>query len=231
MSGAQNIQMLQLVANALGPELCRQVAFVGGCTTVLLITDEFRQEAVRYTDDVDLVVQLAGYAQWPDLLERLRAKGFRESMQDDITCRMRLGELKVDFMPDDDAVLGHTNRWFHDGFAQAQDYRLPDGEQIRLFTPPYFLGTKLEAYYGRGAQDPLTSKDLEDILNLVDGREELLAEVQASPQALRQYLQDKLRPLLENPEFAYLVQDAARGDREREQLLWQRLQQLAGTDR
>ena len=34
------LQMLEAVAEALGDELREQVAFVGGCTTVLLITDE-----------------------------------------------------------------------------------------------------------------------------------------------------------------------------------------------
>jgi len=231
MSGAQNIQMLEVVAQALGSELCEQVAFVGGCTTVLLITDEFRREEVRFTDDVDLVIHLTGYAQWPALMERLRQKGFMESLQDEINCRMRLGELKVDFMPDDANVLGYSNRWFHDGFALAQTYTLPSGLRIRLFTPPYFLGTKLEAYQGRGACDPLTSKDLEDILNLVDGREELLAEVAGSASNLREYLAEQLGPLLENNDFAYLVQDAARGNPEREQIIWQRLQQLAGANR
>ena len=42
-------QMLQTVANALGPDLLREVAFVGGCTTALLITDAFAREAVRFT--------------------------------------------------------------------------------------------------------------------------------------------------------------------------------------
>jgi predicted nucleotidyltransferase len=226
MSSAQNIHMLEVVAQALGPDLCSQVAFVGGCTTALLLTDEFSLEDVRYTDDVDLVVHLTGYAQWPRLMERLRGQGFMESQQDEVNCRMRLGELKVDFMPDDAAILGYSNLWFAPGFANAQPYTLPNGCQIRLFTPPYFLGTKLEAYAGRGANNPLESKDLEDILNLVNGREELQQEVQAAAPELRAYLATALGPLLDNGDFAYLVQSAARGNSEREALIWQRLRAL-----
>lgn len=74
-------------------------------------------------------------------------------------------------------LLGCNNRWFSDGLASAQWHALPSGCRIRLFSPPYFFGSKLEAYAGRGAQNPLGSQDLEDILNLVNGREELLAEV------------------------------------------------------
>lgn len=123
MSRSHNIQMLEVVTQALGPDLCQQVAFIGGCTTALLLTDEFSLEEVRYTDDVDLVIHLTGYAQWQKLVEQLREKGFKQSPQDDVVCRMRLGELKVDFMPEDAEtadLLGCNNRWFKDGLACAQ---------------------------------------------------------------------------------------------------------------
>lgn len=229
MSHTHNIQMLEVVAEALGQDLCQEVAFVGGCTTALLLTDEFSREEVRYTDDVDLVIHLTGYAQWQKLVEQLQQKGFKQSQQDDVICRLRLGELKVDFMPEDAEtadLLGCNNRWFKDGLANAQWHTLPSGCRIRLFTPPYFLGSKLEAYAGRGAQNPLGSQDLEDILNLVNGREELLQEVDAAAPELRTYLADKLTALLSNNDFGYLVQDAARGDQEREQIIWQRLRHI-----
>lgn len=55
--------MIETVARALGDDLLKEVAFVGGSTTGLLITDEFTREEVRYTDDVDLIVNVVGYAQ------------------------------------------------------------------------------------------------------------------------------------------------------------------------
>lgn len=230
MSRTQNIQMLEVVAESLGIELCQEVAFVGGCTTALLLTDELSLEEVRYTDDVDLVVHLTGYAQWQELVEQLQQKGFRQSPHDNVICRMRLGELKVDFMPEDAEtanLLGCNNRWFKDGLASAQWHTLPNGLGIRLFTPPYFLGSKLEAYAGRGAKNPLASQDLEDILNLVNGREELLGEVDAAPLELRTFLADALTALLRLNDFGYLIQNAANGDHEREQIIWQRLHHLA----
>lgn len=39
-------EMIAMVAKALGEELLSQVAFVGGCTTGLLITDEMTKEAI-----------------------------------------------------------------------------------------------------------------------------------------------------------------------------------------
>ena len=230
MSHTHNIQMLEVVAQALGQDLCQEVAFVGGCTTALLLTDEFSREEVRYTEDVDLVVHLTGYAQWQNLVEQLRHKGFKQSPQDEIICRMRLGGLKVDFMPADAEtanLLGCNNRWFKDGLANAQWHELPSGCRIRLFTPAYFLGSKLEAYAGRGTHNPLGSQDLEDILNLVNGREELLQEVDSAAAELRAYLNQSLAPLLASNEFGYLIQNSARGDNEREQIIWQRLRHIA----
>jgi predicted nucleotidyltransferase len=229
MSRTQNIQMLEVVAEALGEDLCQQIAFVGGCTTALLLTDEYALEEVRYTDDVDLVVHLTGYAQWQALVAQLKQNGFKQSPQDAVICRLRLGELKVDFMPEEAEtanLLGCNNRWFSDGLASAQWHELPSGCRIRLFSPPYFLASKLEAYAGRGAQNPLGSQDLEDILNLVNGREELLAEVVSAEALLRTYVSQSLAGLLGNNDFGYLVQAAAHGDNEREQIIWQRLNHI-----
>lgn len=53
--------MLETVAKALGPGLCQQMTFVGGCTTGLLLTGDYRKEQVRHTDDVDLIVHVMGY--------------------------------------------------------------------------------------------------------------------------------------------------------------------------
>jgi hypothetical protein len=102
--------MIQQVAQQLGEELLAQVAFVGGCTTGLHITDEFTKENVRYTEDVDLIVHVLGYSGWHNFSERIVARGFKISMEDEVNCRFRLGSLCVDFMPDDENVLGYSNR-------------------------------------------------------------------------------------------------------------------------
>ncbi len=72
--------MLETVAEALGSELRDKMVFIGGCTTALFITDQVVLDEVRATDDVDLIVDLAGYAEWTKLQEQLRKKGFFESL-------------------------------------------------------------------------------------------------------------------------------------------------------
>src|SRR5690606_795951 len=123
MSHTHNIQMLEVVAQALGPDLCQEVAFVGGCTTALLMPDEFSREEVRYTDVVDLVVHRTGYAQWQKLAELVEQAGFPPSQQDDVIWRLRLGELEVEVMPEDSDtadLLGCNNRGSKDDVAKAQ---------------------------------------------------------------------------------------------------------------
>lgn len=139
-------KMIETVASALGDDLLKKVAFVGGCTTGLLMTDEFSKEGVRYTDDVDLIINLVGYSSWVTLQNELGKKGFVVSMEDNVNCRMRLGELKVDFMPDDENILDYSNRWYAKALETARDYQLTDKLSIRLLTAPFFVATKLEAY-------------------------------------------------------------------------------------
>ena len=146
----QLLHMLETVAVALGPELRQKLVFVGGCTTALFITDFITLEDVRATDDVDLIVDLAGYAGWRELEKRLKAKGFLTSLDDEILCRMRLGTLKVDFMPDNAEILGFTNRWYAQGIEQSQCYQLTEDLVIKILPPEVFVATKLEAYKGRG---------------------------------------------------------------------------------
>ncbi|UUA71793.1 hypothetical protein [Cellvibrio sp. QJXJ] len=219
--------MIQQVAQQLGSDLLSQVAFVGGCTTGLHITDEFTKEKVRYTEDVDLIIHVLGYTGWHKFSEQVTARGFKISMEDEVNCRFRLGSLCVDFMPDDENVLGYSNQWYSDALATAQPYPIDNGITIRLVTPGYFLATKFEAFKGRGNGDLLASRDMEDILNLVDGREELLTEVRQLAPELKTYLANAFTLLLEMPEINYLVQSTADNDSGREEIIFERLELLA----
>ena len=221
--------MLVMVAQGLGDDLLQDVAFLGGCTTGLLLTDDLTKEAVRYTEDVDLITHVIGYPQWLNFQARLKERGFRESMEDDIACRMRLKNLIVDFMPDDEKILGFSNRWYGSAIQEATDYSLQDGLVIKLVTPVYFVATKLEAYRGRGNNDPLQSRDIEDILNVFDGRKEVVAEIKQSAKELNEYIREQLGGLMEHPDFEYAVQTTAHGQDDREELIFQRLETVLST--
>lgn len=221
------LAMLETVAEALGNDLCRQMVFVGGCSTAVLITDEITLQEVRATDDVDLIVGLTGTAQWMQLQETLSKKGFTVSGDDDVICRMRLGNLKVDFMPDDPDILGFSNRWYKQGIYTAIKYALPSGRVIKHLTSPLFLATKLEAYDGRGQNDPLGSHDLEDIINVVDGRPALLNEVRTASSEVRSYLAEKFQALLQHLDFENFLHGNIRGPDGRVEIVHERVKALA----
>lgn len=145
-------------------------------------------------------------------------------MEDNINCRMRLNDLIVDFMPDDEKILGYSNRWYGQALAEAKDYELQDKLIIRLVTPAFFIATKLEAYKGRGNNAPLQSRDIEDILNVFDGRAELVEEINQAPLNLRIYISKELSQLLGHPDFEYAVQSTAHGQRDREELIFNQLE-------
>ena len=223
--------MLKEVAKALGPDMCRQMTFVGGCTTGLLLTDDFTREQVRSTEDVDLIVHVLGPIEFGRLQERLYERGFRLSPADEgddlPICAMKLGELRVDFMPDND-TLGFSNRWYKDAMATATPYELDAEITITLVSPVYFVATKLEAWNGRGRGDALSSRDIEDILNLVDGRPELLGEIQSANVEVISYISHEVAKLLDDKNFQYAVSAQSGGDSGREDLLFERLESLAG---
>jgi hypothetical protein len=141
-------------------------------------------------------------------------------------CRWRHGpsaasdELILDAMPARADLLGFGNRWQAAALPYACPVTLPSGSVVRAVSPPYLMATKLEAFHGRGRGDHLGSRDLEDIVLLVDGRESLVDEVLEAASDVRAYLTDEVGALLDEPRFvdalfAFLRPDAAsqaRGD-------------------
>jgi hypothetical protein len=226
-TGERLVSMLEQTAEALGPKLLETSAFVGGCVVGLLITDEFTKEQVRSTDDVDLIVDVMNYAAYARLSHELRHRGFKESMQDDIQCRWRLGELIVDVMPTDEKILGFSNAWYAPAIESAIWFSLPSGNKIRIVSAPYFIATKIEAFKGRGNNDFFTSRDIEDIITLVDGREELGREVAEVGGALEEYISKSIGEFLEESDFEYAVESAVRSDAARAAVIFGRLDALA----
>jgi hypothetical protein len=70
-----------------------------------------------------------------------------------------------------------------------------------MITAPYFLGTKMEAFRGRGQMDFLASHDLEDFVAVIDGRSTILPEIAGSAGDVREYLAEAARSLLSESRF------------------------------
>lgn len=195
-----NTELLVRMAEALG-DLRERLVFVGGCATALLITDP-AAAPVRATQDVDAVVATASKVEYLKLGEALRARGFSQTLAEgEPPYRWTRGGMKLDLMPSREEVLGFSNRWYEIALRTATSLKLPDGPAIRLVTPACFLATKLEAFEDRGAGDYLESHDLEDVLSVVDGRPEIVAEVAQAEPEVRRYVAQVFARLLADDGF------------------------------
>lgn len=224
-----NTTVLELVADALGP-LRKELVLVGGCSVGLLITDPARPP-VRQTIDVDLVAQVTSIKDYySDLYPKLERCGFKVSSDDDNICRWNRGSLIIDVMPSKD-ILGHsTNVWYPDAVREAQALTLPSGLEILVVSAPLFIATKLDAFHGRGNGD-YAHHDMEDIINVVDGRAELSAEIDSAPQHVKAYIEDEVGALLGDEAFVDALTGHFRPDpvsQARVEILITRLRRLAG---
>lgn len=181
-----NVKMLEFAATKLG-KICNDVVFLGGCTTGLFITDSSSPD-VRYTFDVDCIVDVISLNQYHQLEKNLRKQGFKKSLSEDVICRWFYDDLILDVMPTNEKILGFGNRWYKEAIASATVYSLTDHIDIRIVTAPYFLATKFEAFKTRGKMDFYASHDFEDIVSVLDGRIEIIHEIKNSDKNLKEYL-------------------------------------------
>ena len=207
-----NVVMLELVASRLGAALGDRFAFVGGAVAGLLITDP-AYPAIRPTEDVDIVAEVLALSDHHQIEKALRERGFEQDMRPDAPiCRWQVGGVTVDVMPTLEKILGFANRWYSLCVSSAMPLALPSGICIRVIQAPVFIGTKLEAFHGRGAGDYLFSHDLGDILSVVDGRESLIEECRQAPQPLRAYLAAQFTALLADRRFLNALPGHLPGD-------------------
>jgi hypothetical protein len=220
-----NLPYLRRVAVALG-DLREQVVFVGGAAAGLLVTDPLA-ESVRATRDVDAVVNTSR-AQFHRIEAQVAECGFVRDASSDVICRWVHKESGVlfDLMPVQPEVLGFTNRWYPYAVQTAVPVDLGEGVTIRLASAVAFVATKLEAFASRGGGDFLSSHDLEDVLNIVDGREELVEEMTAAPAELEQAVGAAFAQLLADPDFANVLPGLI-AEPERSRLVLDRLRKLS----
>lgn len=195
------------------------MVFIGGATTGLYLTDP-AAPPVRSTIDVDIIVDVASYAEYSGpLLEALEKLGARvDATEDAPLCRWMLEGVPVDIMTPDERVLGFTNRWYSSVLEHPRPYRLRDGTEIFVTTAPLFLATKVEAFRGRGQDDVLSSKDIEDIIIICEGRAEIVEEVRAAEPELRKFLQEACAALLGHRDFTYAIEGTVEEGRAEEVL-------------
>ena len=201
MSNKINLLRLKVVNKALKP-LNTKIVFVGGAT-VSLYADRVAEE-VRPTDDVDILIELIAYNDYASIDEKLRTIGFVNDIESGIICRYKIQGITVDVMPTNQDVLGFTNKWYADGFANAIKYKIDEESEIKVLSTPYFLSTKIEAFkspYRNNNNNGIYSTDFEDIVFLLENRLTIWDDLSSAPINVKQYLKTEFKFLLSNPLF------------------------------
>jgi hypothetical protein len=212
-------------------EMAEEVVVAGGAAVGLLITDP-ANPTVRPTQDMDVIVQVINRADYYSFQERLQAKGFQETMDSEFVGRFVKGRMLLDVMPTDKSIFGSSNRWYVDAFNNAPNLVIDD-VKFKLISGPYFLGTKIEAFYSRGSGDFLTSHDIEDCILLIDGRPEIVEEIRNADVEIKKYLVNTFSKLLEDDDFlesisGHLFTDEA--SQGRQPIIIDRLKEIASID-
>jgi predicted nucleotidyltransferase len=188
-------QTIEKIAKALG-ELNKDVAFVGG-SVVGIYANDLAADDVRPTKDIDITLQIASLSKLEILREELTNKGFKQQMDEDVICRFVYDDILVDVMATHAIGWAPANQWFAPGFKHLISVEMGH-TTIRLLSLPYFLATKFDAHADRGASDPRTSKDFEDITYLLDYVSDLEKQILAAPNDVKAYLIEQFKAILED---------------------------------
>lgn len=190
-----NRKVIHKIALALD-ELNERVIYVGGATVSLYINNPSAED-VRPTKDLDISLEIASLGELESIREELIQKGFRQTPEDDVICRFRYEDIKVDVMSTKAVGWAPANPWFAPGFAQKETITIDD-QQIQILPLPYFLASKFTAFNDRGTKDPRTSHDFEDIVYVLDNRTDIIEQLTLSPEDVRPYIKEQLENILKS---------------------------------
>lgn len=195
-----NIVRIKAVAQVLS-SLEEEFVFVGGATVALYIDNPDLADEVRPTDDIDVIVEIATYSGYAALEERLRAIGFVNDVESGVLCRYKIQGIIVDIMPTDENAIGFSNRWYPGGFKNAIKLTLDKWTTVKIFSLPYFVASKWEAYKNRGGNNYRTSKDFEDLVYVFENVESFEDKFKDAPNDLLAYLKSEFQPIVNTSVF------------------------------
>lgn len=158
-------------------EVRNELVFLGG--NVLALYAGASGSPLRVTEDVDCFSILQPWILQAKMLARLCSEGTLEpDQQQPQRYRVRRSGLVIDVIsPDGMNVPG--DKWLRRAADNCRGYDLGDGTMVKAVTPAHFMVLKLAAFLDR-ASDPVSSKDMEDIVFVAAEVPRLVDEIEAS---------------------------------------------------
>ena len=206
------------VARALAPIREQRFVFCGASILPLLLDDPAAPPP-RFTLDVDAAVNVLTHPHWEKLQSRLKDCGVVVRLNVAVgkgrICLFCLDEIEVDIMPVRLPLILPPSRMLELGFQFAEPHQLAEDVEIFALSAPGLLAAKFEAFADRGTRDVLMSKDLEDIVALLDRRLGIGDEISNAPDEMRHFIAAGTRRFLGDGHVLDVISDLLR-DRERE---------------
>ncbi|MGI6395549.1 MAG: hypothetical protein ACOX2F_12635 [bacterium] len=208
--------------------------FIGGSVLQFLIEDPLASP-VRTTFDIDIVLDVLTDPGQIQLEKKLSSAGFRHDISEGAPrCRWVTDDnIKVDILSTKEKFSGNNSKWLAE--TVSSPFLIKRDENVfKIASPACFIALKLEAFTDRGNDDFLGSKDLEDLIAVVDGRAEIVKEIFESNKLVAQFISEKLAQLLKNNEFiasiaGHLMPDPA--SQERRHIVFDRLKKMSKHDK
>ena len=98
-------------------------------------------------------------------------------------------------MPTHPEAIGFSKKWYPDGFKESITVNIA-GKSIKIFSFPYFIASKLEAFNNRGEGDYRYSSDFEDIVYVLENNSKVQNLIMGANLEVRQYLQIAFKTML-----------------------------------
>ena len=223
------------IFSALEKEHRVQLVLLGGAAVPFYIDPE-NLTSYRRTKDIDVVVAATNYSEFMRVENLLREHKLINDTERDaspfenrLAFRWWLGDLCIDILSTHDVRFGNDVRWLGSNLEYSYPYIFRDGTRIQLADAPAFIATKLDAFFERGKSDFFESRDLEDILTVIDGRSTLENEFVECDHALREYLRTEFRRFLENRDYLAAVEGQFPDQPSRAEELMKRSRIIAGS--
>ena len=220
------IDAIKLIANALG-NINDQVIYVGGAV-VGLYADTKGAPEVRPTKDIDIVVEIASVLELEKLRQELADRGIHFAKDEKTICRFIYKNVLLDVMATQEIGWAPANPWFKSGFDHPEVHYLGKTE-IKIMPLAFYLASKFVAFNVRGT-DPRTSKDLEDIIYILDNRSSVVEDIIGSEKKVKAFLIKELAEIFRDPllQEAVLAHLESNTQTERYSIINQKIEKIIG---
>ncbi len=189
------LQRIERVGAALPVSVRARVVFIGGIVLPLLVNVERRFNAPRTTKDVDAVMATTSYGQFVDVEEQLRFANFRHVPDGPISRWITPAGDVFDLT----AAGSHTGGTGSpvDAIAIELARAIPEHTNLKCLSPIGFFLMKVAAFFDRGQQMPIHSRDLSDLGVLLLGAAGLEKEATETRPEVRALIRTSAAALLD----------------------------------